>query len=188
MTEPQCGLSDTECNSVTRCAASCCDSCLLAHFQSFGSAGRSAQMSFYAEPTKQSASNGQHQLNLVTHKQHKLADMQMQLPCREANYVIHCAAAIRFDMHIQEILGQTFTPTENLLKLASRTPGMRCFCFMSTAFVNANLPKGTCVQERIYPLRGTSYADGSSLARRLLQLPPELAEAEVRGQLVLAVC
>ena len=99
---------------------------------------------------------------------------------RDVNYVIHCAAAIRFDMPIQEILRQTFAPTQNLLAQAASAPGMRCFTFMSTAFVNANLPRGTCVQERIYPLLSTTSADGAAIARRLLELPAERADAEAR--------
>ena len=96
--------------------------------------------------------------------------------------MIHCAAAIRFDMHIHDILRQTFAPTDTLLSLASKMPELRCFTFISTAFVNANLPKGSAVQERLYPFHSASREDGPDLARRLLQLPRECAQSEVRSQ------
>lgn len=85
-------------------------------------------------------------------------------------------------MGIQEILKQTYAPTENLLKLAARAPAMRCFCFISTAFVNANLPSGSVVEEKIYPLlqrQGTRWED-PAIGRHLLNMDLETAEAEVR--------
>lgn len=99
--------------------------------------------------------------------------------CRNVNYIIHCAAAIRFDMHVHDILKQTFVPTSTLLSIAAHMPGIRCFTFISTAFVNANLPKGTCIQERIYPLTNTCPIEDGEIAQYLLDLQPEAAAFEV---------
>ena len=77
---------------------------------------------------------------------------------------------------------QTYAPTENLLKLAARAPAMRCFCFISTAFVNANMPNGSVVEEKIYPLlqrQGTRWEE-AAIGRHLLDMDLEAAEAEVR--------
>ncbi|KAK9811066.1 hypothetical protein WJX73_010679 [Symbiochloris irregularis] len=114
-----------------------------------------------------------------------LSQTESSTICRSVNYVIHCAAAIRFDMKVQDILKQTYAPTENLLKLAAAAPKMRCFCFISTAFVNANLPKGTVVEEKIYPLVTTSPLEGPVIGRHLLDLSPEEADAEADNLMAL---
>ncbi|KAL0018571.1 hypothetical protein WJX79_002930 [Trebouxia sp. C0005] len=42
--------------------------------------------------------------------------------------------------------------SKGLVNLAEGMPHMQAFCVVSTAYVNANLPKGSAVEERIYPL------------------------------------
>ena len=63
-------------------------------------------------------------------------------------YIIHCASNIRFDLPIQRMLAQNFAPTQELALLAARLPRLRCFTYMSTAFVNANQPKDAVISER----------------------------------------
>ena len=101
--------------------------------------------------------------------------------CRETNYIIHSAASILFDMPIQAILRNNFLPTSALLQLAESMAHLRCFTYVSTAFVNANQPKGTCLQEEIYPLMDVdgSPADAEVIAHRLLALSPKKADEQV---------
>ena len=86
-------------------------------------------------------------------------------------------------MPIQDILRNNYLPTSALLKLAETMPQLRCFTYVSTAFVNANLPKGTCIQEQLYPLQDIdgSPADVEAIAQRLLALPHKKADEQVRG-------
>ena len=104
----------------------------------------------------------------------------MRLDCgvsRETNYVIHCAASIRFDEPISEIMRTNYASTEQLLELAATMPFLRCFTYMSTAYVNSNQPRHSRIEERIYPLPGTKQP--LDVAETLLSLPPVLAERKV---------
>ena len=101
--------------------------------------------------------------------------------CR-VNYIIHCAASIRFDLPIQEMMRQNYTTTSNLLDLAARhMPRLLAFTYVSTAFVNFNQPDGSQVEEKLYPLyEGQPWEDDIAVAERLMSLPPDEANAEVR--------
>ena len=105
--------------------------------------------------------------------------------CR-VNFVIHCAASIRFDLPIQESMKQNYTTTGNLLDLASaHMSKLECFTYVSTAFVNFNQPDGTRVEEKLYPLEeGTFWEDDIAVAERLMALPEAKANAEVRNDLL----
>lgn len=94
--------------------------------------------------------------------------------CRETNYIIHCAASIRFDEPISEIMRTNYASTEQLLELAATMPYLRCFTYMSTAYVNSNQPRHSRVEEKIYPLPGSK--NPLAIAEMLLKLPPTLAE------------
>jgi hypothetical protein len=94
--------------------------------------------------------------------------------CRRTNYVIHCAASIRFDEAISVIMQTNYASTEQLLRLASDMPYLRCFTYMSTAYVNSNRPRHSAVREEIYPLPGTS--DPLAVAQTLLDLPAPEAD------------
>lgn len=96
---------------------------------------------------------------------------------RRTNFVIHCAASIRFEEPISVIMRTNFASTEQLLRLASDMPYLRCFTYMSTAYVNSNLPRHSQVREEIYPLPGTS--DPLAVARTLLDLPAAEADRMV---------
>ena len=97
--------------------------------------------------------------------------------CRETNYIIHCAASIRFDEPISEIMQTNYVSTRQLLEVAASMPFLRCFTYMSTAYVNSNLPRHSKIEEKIYPLPGTS--DPLAVAQELLDLQPAHAERKV---------
>lgn len=59
----------------------------------------------------------------------------------DVDYIIHCAASIRFDLPVKAVLRANFLPTRALLDLAAALPRLRAFTFMSTAFANAHLPQ-----------------------------------------------
>lgn len=59
-------------------------------------------------------------------------------------------------------------------------PNMRAFCFVSTAYVNANLPKGSTVEEKVYPLHDHGVpVDHATMVQHLMSLNLTAAEAEV---------
>lgn len=68
------------------------------------------------------------------------------------DFIIHCAATIRFDLPVKAVLRANFLPTRALLDFAASLPRLRAFTFMSTAYVNAYLPHGSRIEEKIYPL------------------------------------
>lgn len=70
-----------------------------------------------------------------------------------------------------------YASTSQLLELAATMPFLRCFTYMSTAYVNSNLPRHSRVEEKIYPLPGTD--DPLAVAQELLDLPPASAERKV---------
>ena len=107
-----------------------------------------------------------------------LSSEQRERICCKTNFIIHCAASIRFDQPIQDIMRTNYTPTRDLLRLASAMPALKCFTYMSTAYVNSNLPRGSRIQEKIYPL-GEESLDALKVAQTLLELPVPAAESKV---------
>ena len=97
------------------------------------------------------------------------------------DYIIHCAASIRFDLPIQAALEQNFTPTERLVDLAAGMPRLQCFTYMSTAFVNANQPNGTLLEERLYDLYdlGGGLDTDGAMATRLRTMDAKEANQQV---------
>lgn len=67
--------------------------------------------------------------------------------------------------------------TQQLLELATTMPNLRCFTYMSTAYVNSNLPRHSQIREEIYPLPGTK--DPIAVAQELLDLAPKKADKKV---------
>ena len=94
--------------------------------------------------------------------------------CSEVDYVIHCAASIRFDQPISEIMLTNFASTAHLLELAAKMENLKCFTYMSTAYVNSNQARHSVIEEKIYPLPGTS--NPLHIAQRLLALPSKQAD------------
>eukprot|EP00884_Botryococcus_braunii_P005556 jgi/Botrbrau1/15000/Bobra.0018s0099.2 len=77
---------------------------------------------------------------------------------------------------------QNFLPTENLLQLAQTWRQLRVWCYMSTAYVNADQPKHSTVHEIIYPLASSKDnpkgVDGLALARGWMSLDDETAQRQ----------
>lgn len=71
---------------------------------------------------------------------------------REVDTVIHCAADIRLEAGIKELLQANYEGTRQLLKLSSSFHHLTSFVHVSSAYVNMNAPKGSLVKEAIYPL------------------------------------
>ena len=74
--------------------------------------------------------------------------------------------------------------TRQLTLLARDMKHMRGFVYVSTAFVNANLPAGSHVEERIYPLHGANLQH-SALAAQLAAMKPQEAEKTVKSPALL---
>lgn len=104
--------------------------------------------------------------------------------CRRVTHVIHCASAIRFDLHISDVLKQNFVSTRELLKLSLSFAHLKAWCYVSTAFVNLNMPADSKIEERIYPLSRKSLKraganDELDLAEIWLSLAPDDAQKSV---------
>lgn len=72
--------------------------------------------------------------------------------------------------------------TKKVSELALQIKNMRGFVHVSTAYVNSNLPRGSHIEERIYPLRlkDGKRIEHAKLAVKLAALPPAKAEHKVR--------
>ena len=64
---------------------------------------------------------------------------------------------------------------------------LRGFVHVSTAYVNSNLPRGSHVEEKIYPIRRKNgqILDPDGTARMLTALSPAAAETKVHNEHVL---
>ena len=81
-------------------------------------------------------------------------------------------------------LRSNYLGTRRLLQLAVQMRHLRCFLHVSTAYVNVNQPRGSSIDERIYPLKlGQQLVDHAELVEDLLSLQP--ADANVRAQMYL---
>ena len=109
-----------------------------------------------------------------------LSDADALVVSTKSDYIVHCAASISFFEHVHVLLEQNYVATRNVLDLAAEAmmatpaptiankgaagspppssstkaskPRLRGMVHVSTAYVNANLKRGTHVEERIYPL------------------------------------
>jgi fatty acyl-CoA reductase len=129
---------------------------------------------------------------------------------REVDYVIHCAASISFNEHIHSLLASNYEAralltdsifilkrvcllstccavqaTHNLANLAAGMGKLRAFVHLSSAYVNCDQPRGSHVEERLYPMdwgrcsrSGEAYTV-ESLAAELRSLPAEAASRQV---------
>jgi alcohol-forming fatty acyl-CoA reductase len=97
----------------------------------------------------------------------------------KSRFVIHCAASISFFDHVHTLLTQNYRATANVVTLAMRCAALAGYVHVSTAYVNINRPRGSHVEEKIYPL---ALPDGTPVrhadtAAELLGLPPKEATA-----------
>ncbi len=83
-------------------------------------------------------------------------------------------------------MAYNFSGTRELLEMAREWKDLRCWCYMSTAFVNVNLPQNSCIEEKIYDLTDGSnkkakaaVIDGLELAEKWMTMPPHEAQKEV---------
>jgi fatty acyl-CoA reductase len=79
-----------------------------------------------------------------------------QLLQREVQTVVHCAADIRLEMGIQQLLQANYEGTRQLLDLARSFNSLQAFVHVSSAYTNMNATPGSLVHESIYRL---SYGD-----------------------------
>eukprot|EP00884_Botryococcus_braunii_P002435 jgi/Botrbrau1/12192/Bobra.0186s0098.1 len=93
---------------------------------------------------------------------------RLRLLNESITHVIHCASAIRFDLEISDVMRQNFTSTLELLELSKRFQNLKAWCYVSTAFVNLNLPQNARIEEKIYPLSEKSMR--SAGAKNALEL------------------
>lgn len=98
----------------------------------------------------------------------------------EVQVVFHCAASIELEADIQDTLSSNYLGTRRLLLLATQMQRLRCFLHVSTAFVNANQPRGSMIEERLYPLKlGAGEASHAEVVEELMFLNPEDANVRV---------
>lgn len=71
--------------------------------------------------------------------------------------------------------------TKKVATLALKIKQLKAFVHVSTAYVNCNLPRGSHIEEQIYPLyhKGGKKVEHKKLAIKLAAMPPNKAEAEV---------
>lgn len=106
-----------------------------------------------------------------------LSEDDRQRLVSSVNFIVHCAADIRLEPPIQETLQANFEGTRSVLELAASCRQLRSLVHVSTAFVNSNRPKGSVVEERLYPLAfGDQPADAECVAAELMALPPDTAD------------
>lgn len=74
----------------------------------------------------------------------------------EVHTVIHCAADIRLEVGIQDLLITNYEGTRQLLDIANTFANLQAFVHVSSAYTNMNATPGSLVHESIYPL---SYGD-----------------------------
>lgn len=85
---------------------------------------------------------------------------------QEVDTVIHCAADIRLEAGIKDLLQANYEGTRQLLKLCCSFNNLASFVHVSSAYVNMNAPKGSLVKEAIYPLHyGDQLVDDYELVQ-----------------------
>jgi hypothetical protein len=74
--------------------------------------------------------------------------------------------------------------TKKVATLALKIKQLKAFVHVSTAYVNCNLPRGSHIEEQIYPLyhKNGKMVEHKAIALKLADMPPAKAEAEVRFQ------
>lgn len=102
----------------------------------------------------------------------------------EVEFVMHSAASIELEADVQHTLESNYVGTHRLLMLATKMQRLRCFCHLSTAYTNINHPRGSYIEERIYPLKlGQQRPNHADLVEDLLSL--DKRSANVRAQMFL---
>lgn len=72
---------------------------------------------------------------------------------------------------LQETLNSNYEGTRTVLELAAASQQLRGLVHVSSAFVNMNMPRGSIIDEAVYPLRlGNQVVDVEQLAKVCLGL------------------
>ncbi|GBF96748.1 hypothetical protein Rsub_09490, partial [Raphidocelis subcapitata] len=83
---------------------------------------------------------------------------------------------IRLDAPIHETLTANYVGALAVVRLSERMRRLRSLCYISTCYTNMNRPRGSLVEERLYPLKvGGKEVDITGLAEELLNLPADAA-------------
>ena len=83
----------------------------------------------------------------------------------EISVVIHSAACVRFNDHIQQAMNTNFQGVSNILEVAKRFRNLKAFVYVSTAYSNATTSR-SFIKEEIYPTAITPQ-DASEFFGRL---------------------
>jgi nucleoside-diphosphate-sugar epimerase len=70
----------------------------------------------------------------------------------EVQIVIHAASIIDLEADVQRTLRGNYLGTKRLLLLAAKMPQLQAMVVVGSAHANVNLPPGSSVDERVYPL------------------------------------
>lgn len=109
-----------------------------------------------------------------------LSDRDLERVQQQVHIVIHSAASIELEADVQHTLRSNYLGTRRLLALATTMKQLRAFVHVSTAYVNVNHPKGSYVEERIYPLHfGEQEVNHADIVDDLMSLKPSAANVRV---------
>jgi nucleoside-diphosphate-sugar epimerase len=119
-----------------------------------------------------------------------LSQRELSLVQNNVNILIHSAASIQLEADVQHTLRSNYLGTRRLLALATQMQQLRAMVHVSTAYVNVNFPRGSTVDERIFPLYfGQQEVHHADIVDDLMSLKPAAANVRVRGLLfVLCLC
>eukprot|EP00882_Tetradesmus_deserticola_P013375 GHRQ01014200.1.p1 GENE.GHRQ01014200.1~~GHRQ01014200.1.p1 ORF type:complete len:468 (+),score=166.28 GHRQ01014200.1:148-1551(+) len=113
-----------------------------------------------------------------------LSQHELSLVQGKVNILIHSAASIQLEADVQHTLSSNYLGTRRLLAVATQMQALRAMVHVSTAYVNVNFPRGSTVDERIFPLHfGQQEVHHADLVDDLMSLKP--AAANVRAQMFL---
>lgn len=94
--------------------------------------------------------------------------------------IIHSAARIALEDHIQTTLKFNYIGTRHVLDFAEACPNLQAFTHVSSCYVNFDQPHGACVQETLYPLMlHDNPVHHEDLANELLNLDPDSSKYKV---------
>lgn len=93
-----------------------------------------------------------------------LSHQDLRLLRSNVNIVLHCAALVELETHVQQALRHNYLGTWELMRVASQMDALHAFVHVSTTFVNNHLPRNSLVKERIYPLQ--LEVDGEPVGHR----------------------
>lgn len=113
-----------------------------------------------------------------------LSEQDIQTVLTQVQFLIHSAASIELEADVQHTLRSNYLGTQRLLALATRMQSLKSLLHVSTAYVNVNLPRGSYIEERIYPLYiGEQEVHHADIVEDLMSLKP--FSANVRAQMYL---